>query len=173
MWNWIVTMLDRVFAVAGALLFSQVPTFMQQYGQQLTGHVQELKLQLDLMTQTALKSGKTLDQYIHKFLQFSDHDVSNQGQLMQDMVIRYQTLSEASLALNHASAFSKPFVFLNHFYPEIASSTLSFFTPSLSFTLEGGAYVLIGILFGYSIFFFLKKFSLKLLTLRKKEDIKK
>lgn len=153
----IIALLDRIFAVMGAFLFSQIPTFMQQYGQQLTGHAQELKMQLDLMTKTALQSGKTLDQYIHKFLQYADVDISAQGRLMQDMVVRYQTLSEASLALNQASVFSKPFVFFKHLYPDIVASTFHLFTPSISFTLEGLAYALIGIFFGYTTFFLLKK----------------
>lgn len=157
MWNWIVTMLDRIFAVAGAILFSQAPTFIQQYGQQLAGHVQELKLQLDLMSQIASKSGKSLDQYIHKFLQYSDSDISSQGQLMRDMTVRYQTLSEASVALNNASVFAKPLVFLSHFYSDIASSTFAFFTPGFIFNLEGITYAFGGILFGYAVFFLIKK----------------
>ncbi len=155
--NWILNMLDRIFAVAGAVLFSQVPIFMQKYGQQLAGHAQELKLQLDLMTQTALRSGKTLDQYIQKFVQYSDTDINSQGKLMHNMVERYQTLSEASLALNSASTLSKPFVFLNHLFGDIAASTVNLFTPGFSFNLEGISYALLGTFFGYILFSILKK----------------
>lgn len=155
--NWIVAMLDRIFAVAGALLLSQLPTFMQQYGQQLAGHVNELKLQLDRMTKRASHSGKSLDQYIQKFVQNSDGDIQHQGQLMQDMVVRYQDLSEASLALNNASVFSKPFVFVKYLYSDIVASTFQLFTPGFAFSVEGLVYALLGILFGVGLFAALRK----------------
>lgn len=150
--NWILNMMDRIFCVVGAVLFSQVPTFMQQYAQQLGGRSEELKLQIDLMAKTALYSGKNLKEYIQKFLSNTDSDISQQGELMQEMTVRYQKLSEAASALNHASVFEKPYVFFTHLYSDVASSTLQLFTPGFSFSLEGIVYAFIGILFGTLIF---------------------
>lgn len=157
MFKWIVNTLDRICAVIGALVFSQAPMFMQQYTQQLGGHVAELRLQIEAMTQAADQSGKTLELFIQKFTSNSDLDVMRQGEIMQKMLERYHSLSETYLLLSQSSAFTKPFIFVSDLYGDIAKSTLATFNFGLEFSLEGLIYALIGIFFGYSIFAGIKK----------------
>lgn len=165
MWRWAVNMLDRISAVLGALVLSQVPMFMQQYQQQLEGHVAELSFQIEAMKQVALQSGKDLTQYIQKFTSSSDIDFSRQGEIMHKMIERYQGLVDSSLALNQSTAFSRPFVFLSHLSQDIAESTFKTFHLGLEFSLEGLVYALLGIFLGYSIFAGFKKIFLLIATL--------
>lgn len=65
--KWISSLIDRIFAAVGGVLFSQAPLFMKQYAQQLSGHAAELRFQVDAMKQAASNSGKTLEQFIQKF----------------------------------------------------------------------------------------------------------
>lgn len=157
MLNWIGGLLDRGCAVAGALLFSQLPLFMQQYTQQLSGHVAELNLQVSAIQQAATHSGKTLEQFIQKFVESADPDFFRQGEIMLAMVNRWHNFSDAYKALYESSIFTKPLEFLYHFDFEIASNTWSHYTFGIPFNLEGLIFALIGIAFGYVIFSMIRK----------------
>jgi hypothetical protein len=148
MFRWIGGLIDRLFAVAGALIFSQMPLFMQHYQQHLSGHVNELQIQVQGMRNAAAMTGKTLQQYVIKFLNSGDIDFNNQGELMNEMIHRYNSLSEGYHALQEASFYSKPFVFLKYLDKNIAQSTWNSFEVGLSFNVEGIAYAIIGIGFG-------------------------
>ena len=157
MFKWLTTLLDRLFAVGGALLFSQIPLFMQQYTQQLSGHEAELHLQIDLIQKTAFQTGKTLDQFIHKFLSSSDPDFMHQGELMQGMVIRWHHLVEALTSLQESTFLTRPFVFMRHCDFEICKNTLKAFQMGIPLNLEGGLYAFVGIIAGFLIFFIIRQ----------------
>src|SRR5437868_3357216 len=95
--------MDRLFVVAGALIFVQAPLLMHQYRTQLRGHVAELQIQVSMMRHHAQETGKTLEQYIHKFVSSSDTDFSYQGQLMKGMVARLESLSGGLFEMDHAT----------------------------------------------------------------------
>lgn len=157
MFKWLGGLLDRICAVAGALAFSQVPLFMQQYKQQLSGHVVELQLQVKAMRQAAMLTGKTLEQFIAKFSASTDGDFARQGEIMHAMVQRWQALSDGFAALNEASTFSAPFVFLSHLNLEIAKETASAFSLGIPLSLEGAVWAVIGIAAGYFTFYTVKR----------------
>lgn len=152
MFKFVGGILDRACAVAGALVVSQVPLFIQQYKQQLSGHVAELQLQVEMVRQAAMASGKTIDQFIKKFVASGDVDFSRQGEIMQQMVQRWHDLADGFNALSQASIVAKPIVFFQHFNVSIAKETVSTFSPGIPLTLEGGVYALIGIGVGYLTF---------------------
>lgn len=153
---WIVSFFDRLFAFTGALLFSQVPSFMLQYQHQLSGHVQELNLQISLLRQIAEKSGKSLDEYIKKFIDHSDPDFSRQGEYLQEMVTRYVNLSSSYVQLKDADVWHRPFLFVSNLYSDIAWKTYENYDFAIVFSLEGFVYAAIGFLFGFCVFFLIK-----------------
>lgn len=51
--KWIGGLIDRIFAVVGALACLQFPLFLQQYQQHLSGHVVELQIQIQAMQRAA------------------------------------------------------------------------------------------------------------------------
>jgi hypothetical protein len=148
MHKWIGGIIDRLGVVSGALLFSQIPQFIQQYSQRLAGHVAELKIQATTLAEAAQFSGKTIDQLISKFLTSGDLDFVHQGELMQQAMVRFHYLSTALSNLYTSTALSRPFIFFSQIDMGIAEGTLENFTFGVSLTIEGGVYALIGMTTG-------------------------
>lgn len=157
MFKWIGGLIDRLFAVTGALIFSQFPLFIQQYQQHLSGHVAELQAQVQAMKNAASMTGKSLQQYVIKFLNSGDVDFQHQGELMDSMIQRYHNLTEGYNALHEASLYSKPFIFIRYLDWDIAQSTWNSFVIGFSFNLEGIAYAIIGITLGLLVYWLLRK----------------
>jgi hypothetical protein len=162
MTTWLPKFIVKVFVVIGALLLLQAPLFMQECRQQLSGHVLELRLQVNNMKQAASGSGKTLDEFIEKFRRNGDSDFARQGEVMHQMVSRFQSLSKALSSLDQSNVFTRPFVFLWHFNYDIASATFGAFALGIPLTFEAVVYCLVGIFIGYGIFVLLAKLFRKL-----------
>ena len=139
-------LIDRLLCVAGAGLFSQAPEFFQQYLQRLGGHLDEARRQLDLFRQTATAAGLSLDQLIAHATASADRAVAPLGEAIHRTAARVDTLQAAHDALLHASAWTRPFVFLAHLDPGIVGATWAVYRPAVPTTLEGLAYALIGLL---------------------------
>lgn len=156
MLKWLGGLLDRSFAVAGAVVFAQAPLFMQQYTQQMIGRVAELNLQMDAMRKSAGLSGKTIEQLSQKFVENSDPDIMRQGEIMLATVGRWHTITDGLAAMQESSIWSRPSVFLYHLNSEAFFSTLHEFRMGLPLTMEGGAYALLGVMAGYFVFALLR-----------------
>lgn len=139
---------DRILAVLGAFLFSQAPLFIQQYTHRLAGHVTELNMQIEQIRKAASLSNKSLEQFIKKFLVNPDIDFIRQGEIMQGMVTRSETLSANYQALLNAGILEKPFLFLKYLDVDIAKAALNSFEMGIVFTVEGLAYGFLGMIFG-------------------------
>lgn len=143
---------DRIFAVAGALLFSQLPHFFQAYTQRLGGHLGELGMQIRTLQEAAAKGGKTLDLYIEKFVKNPDSDIALQGEFMQSLVTRFSEIGRAYQGMADSSPLNRPFHFIQTFQPDVAKLTFNDFSFGLEFTPETGIYVLIGMGMGMLLF---------------------
>ncbi len=97
-------LIDRLFVVAGAFIGSQIPQFMQQYTQRLAGNVDALQKLINQLRQIAFFSKKNLEQYIQKFRENLDPDVTQQGDFMQGIVTRWQELHQYLEQLTQSSA---------------------------------------------------------------------
>ena len=139
-------LVDRVLCVTGAVAFSQFPEFMQQYLQRLGGHLDEARRQLQHFQETATQAGLTLEKLISQTSANPDTVVARLGGVMTETVARVETLDNAQAALQHASLWSRPFVFLQHLDPAIARATWSIFKPAVPTTGEGLVYALVGML---------------------------
>ena len=140
------TLIDRVLCVVGAVLFSQVPEFMQQYLQRLGGHLDEARRQLAQFRATAEQAGLTLDRLIGQTAANPDPAVAKLGGVMTEAFARAEHLQAAQDALLHATLWTRPFVFLRHLDLSIAHGTWRMFRPAVPTTLEGLAYALVGML---------------------------
>lgn len=140
------SLIDRILCVLGAVLFSQIPEFMQQYLQRLGGHLDEARRQLAIFRDTAVKAGATLDQFIHQTGASPDPGVARLGGVMADAVERVGALQSAHDALLHSSLWTRPFVFLRHLDLEITRATGAIYKPAVPTTLEGLVYALAGML---------------------------
>jgi hypothetical protein len=139
-------LLDRALCVLGAVAFSQIPEFMQQYLQRLGGHLDEARRQLAHFQQTAEQSGLTLAKFISQTSANTDPAVAKLGAVMTESATRVDTLAAAQDAISHASLWSRPFVFLQHIDTAIARATWEIFKPAVPTTAEGLVYSLFGML---------------------------
>jgi hypothetical protein len=139
-------LLDRALCVIGAVIFSQMPEFMQQYLQRLGGHLDEARRQLQQFQQTAAQSGLTLDRLIDQTRANADPAVAKLGGVMTDAIARVDALQAAQAAIQHASLWNRPFVFLRYLDPAIAHATWAIFKPAVPTTVEGFVYALAGML---------------------------
>ena len=147
-------LLDRALCVIGAVLFSQLPEFMQQYLQRLGGHLDEARRHLQQFRETAAQSGLTLDRLISQTNANADPAVAKLGGVMTEAVTRVHTLEAAQTALQNASLWSRPFVFLQHIDGAIARATWAIFKPAVPTTVEGLVYALVGMLVLLAVFHF-------------------
>jgi len=139
-------LLDRALCVIGAVVFSQVPEFMQQYLQRLGGHLDEARRQLLLFQQAAAQSGLSLDRLIGHTTANADPAVAKLSEVMTEAIARVDTLATAQAAMQDASLWSRPFVFLRHADLAIARATWAIFKPAVPTTVEGLVYALFGML---------------------------
>jgi len=139
-------LLDRALCVLGAVIFSQVPEFMQQYLQRLGGHLDEARRQLQQFQQAAAQSGLTLDRLIGQTSANADPAVAKLGGVMTAAIARVDTLETAQSAIQHASIWSRPFVFMRYVDSSIAHATWAIFKPAVPTTVEGLIYALLGML---------------------------
>ncbi len=141
--------MDRIFVVMGALIFLQLPLFMQQYHLSLQGHVKELEYQIEKINLAAQSSGKSLNEWVQKFVKSTDPDFAKQGYLMQEMLTRRVELTDAMSAWKKSSVYQRPFVFVRYYKTDIVKETWQMFQFGIPFNLEGLAYGCIGVLAGY------------------------
>jgi len=162
-------LLDRALCVAGTIIFSQIPEFMQQYLQRLGGHLDEARRQLAQFRHTAEQSGLTLDNFIHQTSANVDPAVAKLGAVMNDSAARVHQLETALTAIRDASLWTRPFVFLQHVDPAIASATWSIFRPAVPTTVEGLVYAAFGLLILLSFYHAGVKYPIRRAVRRRRE----
>ena len=140
------TLVDRLLCVFGAVLFCQLPEFIQQYLQRLGGRLDEARRQLAQFTDIAAQSKLTLAEFITRTGRNADESVARLAGVMSDTVARVDSLAAADTAIRNASLWSKPFVFFAHLDPSIARGTLSIYKPAVPTTVEGLIYAVLGML---------------------------
>jgi hypothetical protein len=160
-------LLDRALCVAGAVIFSQAPEFMQQYLQRLGGHLDEARRQLEQFKKVAAQSGLSLEQFIAQTNANADLAVAKLGGVMSGADARVEHLETAHAAILGASPLSRPFVFLQHVDAEIANATWSIYQPAVPTTVEGLLYALLGMAVMLGLYYGVIKVPLtRLLTRR-------
>ena len=137
-------LLDRLLGVVGAVLFSQVPEFIQQYLQRLGGHLDEAQRQLARLRGAAEASGLTMEQLAARTAADPDAAIGKLGAVLREAITRVHRLDEAEAAIRQASLWTKPFVFARYADGEIVHATARVFRPAVPTTVEGAVYALAG-----------------------------
>ena len=140
------TLVDRLLCVFRAVLFCELPEFLQQYLQRLGGRLDEARRQLAQFTDIAAQSKLTLAEFITRTGHNADESVARLAGVMGDTVARVDSLTAADHAIRNASLWGKPFVFFSHFDPSIARATFSIYKPAVPTTVEGLVYAVLGML---------------------------
>lgn len=164
MLSWISNMLDRICAVLVAILFMQMPMFIDQYSIRLSGHVDELNYQTQAIQQLAIKSNKSMNAYVEKFIRSTDIDFSNQGKFILDLEKRKEKLKHSLTSLTQANLFTRPFIFLFNSDWTIVHATCINYQVGISFTLESIIYALIGVFVGYYLYKLFSSFGRRIVN---------
>lgn len=164
-------LITRAVIILTALLFSQFPAFENSYSQRLAGHLDELRYQVELMQEVAKRSGKTLDEFIGKFIASSDEDFQRQGQLMHGEKVRLIAMENAVFNFENASPFTRPFVFALNTDPVIVKAAFKQFRVSLPLTLEGLIWAVIGAFVGYLIMLIFANFFRRIRFKKKNKTV--
>jgi hypothetical protein len=149
-------LLDRICAVLGAVALSQFPQFYGQYLQRLGGHLDEAKRTLDLYISAAENLGLTLEEYILEHLDSSSEIFISSGQVIEDLLVRYNELEQSYNALQGANIFNRWIIFIQEVDRSIAVGTWNNFMPGVPTTVEGLTYALFGLLLGWGIYALVK-----------------
>lgn len=165
--RFIVTLFDRIFLIFGVLVGAQVPLFMQQYIQRLSGHVAELNLFVSNLELLASQSNKNLAQYIEKFQSSIDPDFANHGTFMLTTVKRQEQMNTALQNLLTSPTWQKLYYFFQDLQFEIAQQTWETFQPGLNLTLEGLGYMSLGGIISFTIYSLIIKLICYLISILK------
>ncbi|MCB1119146.1 MAG: DUF2937 family protein [Chlamydiia bacterium] len=144
-------MFRKIFSLIVALLALQLPQLMHQYFLLVAGHAQELHTQVELLTKSAKKSGKTLPQWIAKFSTSSDQDFHEHGSFLQWLIDRQHAFHEAVIRWKTASVWERPYLFVRHLDWDIFKETTRHFQFGIPATLEAATYAAVAFLLSFSL----------------------
>jgi hypothetical protein len=122
--------------LAGAIGFSQVPRFVQEYEQRLGGALQEAQRQLDRYETLARQEGLALEGLAQRFAANADSAVAGIGRIVREQTARRDDLRVQAQALAEAGRLAKPIVLLRRHDPEILAAAWAKFAYTL--TLDPG-----------------------------------
>ena len=144
-------LLNLLFAIAGAVLLSQLPAFSDQYLQRLGGRLDQARFDVYRIAQAAEAENMSLTAYIHTFTASDQSPHRRQGRIMQEQITQLARLERAFGALRAAGDITRPIVFLRYAETEMVASTLSDFSPGLPLSAAGFGYAMIGALGGLAV----------------------
>lgn len=121
--------------------------FIQTYTQLLAGHVSELNYQIGEYRHIADKNHKSLPDLIQRFLKSDDAEISMLGQILNQLLERFEKLKISLDLLMNSPAWKKPLVFFSQLDLSVLKESFSHYTIGLPLTFESLAYGLIGIIF--------------------------
>ncbi|MCX7632718.1 MAG: DUF2937 family protein [Turneriella sp.] len=141
---------ERIAVFFVALLFSQMPQFMNLYLNVLSGAKVAQEKAVAALREKADELGMTPEQFIADLLQSTRKAAQASGELHRQQLADYERTKRAYEALKNASLWVRPFVFLR--YADWALAKNVQFQPALPFTVEAFIYVLVGILSGMLLY---------------------
>lgn len=158
---------DRVVAVFGAVSSSQVPGFIQHYTQRLGGHVVEAERNLRGWQNIANQSaGGDVVGLANVYMLSPNPEVVAAGQKCLGDISRVDMLRDALAALQDASLWNRPFVFLRYFDGEIADATLSNFTMNVPMNAESLVYATCGLVVVFLLYTGIKQAGVRVFRRR-------
>jgi len=134
-------------AILFALVFSQIPSFTQQYHQRLAGRL-DFALQREAeITADARSMNLPVSTYIQRFLDSPDHAL--EGRRMEASLTLARQLSQQEEALRQALPIAAPLRLVTQYDSALAGDVFQLYRPGLPLDLAGLVYTLFGTLLGY------------------------
>lgn len=136
-----------VLVLGGAIGFSQVPRFVQEYEQRLGGALQEAQRQLARFDALALGQGVPLAALGRRLEESADPAVAGMGRVVREQAGRVTALMQQADALAGASRFLKPLILLQHHDAELLAATWAKYEYTLTLDIGFAALgALVGLL---------------------------
>lgn len=151
------SLIDRILAAAGALIFMQIPSFMIQYVQRLGGHVDELNEIVKKYKAAAAENSRPLEEYIQLHIQSGVKEFASTGRIMSENIERLANLKESYELLSSSSGINKFLLFIRKADSDIVKGTYRDFTPGISFNIDSLIYAAAGIAVFMSLYLLFKK----------------
>ena len=141
----------KIAALIGAVLFSQMPLFVDQYTFRLQGHLAESNHHLLLYQKAAAELHKTVDEYMQKFLSSQDEDFCKEGEIIQHVVDRNLFLQKAVCSLETQPKIIRPLLLFKYADVPILKEAWESFCPGFSFSTETAFFSLLGAFLAFFI----------------------
>ncbi len=142
-------LLDRIICLVLAIAFTQVPVYVDQYIDVLSGARTEAKKLYDELSATAAKYHLDVDAYLTRIEANPDSLVSGLAIVNRNAVNRYLEYEAAWNALQNAPGWLRPIVLMNHFDKDLGKALQ--FQAGLSFTFTAFLYAVAGLLVGMAL----------------------
>lgn len=144
-------LLTGALIVVGAVVFSQLPEFAQQYRQRIGGAVDELRTFVVRFDADAQSQGLSRSEALSRHLVSTDELFRKRGAAMQDTMDRLDRLSTQQRAMTDPCSFVRLVNFAAYADRELARNTFNTYEPAVPVTVEGGVMALIGAALGWII----------------------
>lgn len=159
---------DRIICVAFAVLFAQVPVYISQYVDVLSGARMEAKKVYDEVAEVANEYGQSVEVFLGEMAENPDQRVRDLTGVQLNTVQRYHRYTEALEALTKRAGWLKPFALMNHYDPSIHAAM--FFEPNVPLTIEGAIYALMGVIVALLLIALVTGIVQRIRNSRKKEE---
>jgi len=155
--RWIFGIVDRIFVGVAGICMLQLPSFVRQYMGYLQGRVDELGLQIESYRSVAAQGGKTIKEFVSKFLSSADSEIASQGKLMEENLVRFDQMSGALAQLKDSFVWDRGLRFIQNMDTEYIKAVWGQFQPSLDFSVEAIVYGCIGVVAAFLVTRVLKR----------------
>ncbi|WDE09593.1 DUF2937 family protein [Thalassomonas haliotis] len=119
------TLIDRCLFTVFFILGLQLPEFMQQYMQRLSGHLHEAHYQLDQFQAIADSQFQgNLQALIERYQSNSDNVFQQTGQMIENLVLRIDGFNQSLTNLQQGDYLNRLYYFVTQIDPELATATL-------------------------------------------------
>lgn len=119
------TLIDRCLFTVFFILGLQLPEFMQQYTQRLSGHLHEAHYQLDQFQAIANNQFQgNLLALIKRYQSNADNVFQQTGQMIENLVLRIEGFNQSLTNLQQGDYPDRLYYFVTQIDPELAAATL-------------------------------------------------
>ncbi len=134
------------FVLSSAILGSQVPNFVDAYGQRLGGALDEARATLASFERAASGAGLSFDDYRRRMSESQDLAFHQTGDAVERLVDRVVVLTALQQAMDEAGPWSRPWVVLRSHDRTILERAYAQWRPSLTLDPRWGG---VGLLLGW------------------------
>ncbi|WP_416877142.1 DUF2937 family protein [Litorimonas sp.] len=144
-----------IFALICGVATSQFPEFEQQYRQRLSGAVNELSKVVARFDADAGEFGLSREDALQRYVSSTDSFLNLRGKSMNEIINRYEYLSEHQAKLNSAVGLENVWIFTTERDSELTRDTADIFKPAVPVTVEGFMYAAGGFSLGWILLYLL------------------